>query len=565
MTLSSAMLVGFTGIQSNQTTVDVVGNNIANANTTAFKGDRTLFETLLYRTENEGTGPSDESGGTLPRQTGTGSGVAAIQKNFSQGSIQETGFAPDLAISGQGFFILNDARNEQVFTRDGAFRLDANNTLVANDGAQLLGFPAGDDGEINTGALTSITIPVGTLTNALATSNVVMDGQLNSNAQPALTGAILTSQPLVTADGSPATANTALTSLTDGSGAPLMVDGDQIVVNAGKGGLNLPESSFEVGIDGSTVGDLTAFLTDALGINTDPALSDGAGVTLGDGTSGPEGALVVTSNLGEANAVDLSSGSIQIIGEVSSAPLTFTQQTAASGDGETTSFQVFDSLGGSAEVRLRFYMESQSDTGTTWRFLAESAGDSDASPVIGTGTITFDPNGQFLSSSGTELTVDRANSGASTPIAFELDLSRLNGLASAGGGSQVTMVSQDGAEPGVLVGYEISPDGTITGTFSNQQSVVLGQVALATFVNEEGLIAASQNRFEIGPGSGLATIVEPQSQSSGAIVSGALEESNVEIVREFVNLISASTGISSASRVVRTADELLQELLLLAR
>ena len=82
MSLTGTMLVGFTGINSNSIAVDTVGDNLANLTTTAFKGQRTLFETLLYRTVSEGAGPSDTSGGTLPRQTGYGSTIGSIQRNF---------------------------------------------------------------------------------------------------------------------------------------------------------------------------------------------------------------------------------------------------------------------------------------------------------------------------------------------------------------------------------------------------------------------------------------------------------------------------------------------------
>ncbi len=98
MSLTGAMLTGFTGIKSNGVSVDVVGDNLANVNTTAFKSQRTLFETLLYRTVREGEGPSATSGGTLPEQIGTGSQVASIQRDFRQGGVEGTGFPGDLAI-----------------------------------------------------------------------------------------------------------------------------------------------------------------------------------------------------------------------------------------------------------------------------------------------------------------------------------------------------------------------------------------------------------------------------------------------------------------------------------
>jgi len=125
MSLTSAMFVGFTGINSNSIAVDTVGDNLANLNTTAFKGQRTLFETLLYKTISEGQAPSDESGGTLPRQVGSGSTVGSIQRSFQQGGMESTGFQSDLAVDGDGFFILETPAGDQVYTRDGSFRLDA--------------------------------------------------------------------------------------------------------------------------------------------------------------------------------------------------------------------------------------------------------------------------------------------------------------------------------------------------------------------------------------------------------------------------------------------------------
>ncbi len=179
--------------------------------------------------------------------------------------------------------------------------------------------------------------------------------------------------------------------------------------------------------------------------------------------------------------------------------------------------------------------------------------------------MSFDPNGQFLGAVGTDLSIDRAGVGSQSPLQFALDFSPLTGLASPDGTSELIMDSQNGAPTGVMQAFRIEEDGIVLGLFSNQQERVLGQVALATFVNNEGLLARSENTFVTGPNSGDPNIVAPQTGIAGSVLSGALEQSNVEIAREFINLISSSTGISAASRVVRVADELLQELLLLAR
>ncbi len=565
MALTDAMLTGFTGIKSNSVAVDVVGDNLANLNTTAFKGQRTLFETLLYRTVSEGTAPSATSGGTLPRQMGSGSTVAAIQRNFNQGGFDSTGFQGDLAVEGDGFFILDAGGGRQVYTRDGAFHLDATQTLVSQDGDAVQVFGVDQTGAIVPGTLTSLVIPLGTASQAIPTAQVVMDGRLDPSTNIASAGAVVTSQPLVTASGAPATPATALADLVDANGVPLFAAGDELAINASKGGIATTESTFLVGTTGSTVGDLATHLQNVLGINTDPATGGAPGVTVAAGPNPPAGTLVITSDSGEINAVTLDASSITNKTGLLSAPFQFTTTMPALGGGVTTSFSVYDSLGNPVDVRLRAVLESKSQAGTTWRFYAESTGDSDLSPMLGTGTITFDPNGQFVGATGTDLTIDRAGSGSTSPLAFTLNFSGLNGLASSDGSSELIMASQDGAPAGILTNYGIDRDGIVTGVYSNQQTQILGQVALATFINDEGLVAQDRNIFLPGPDSGDPVVGAPRTGTAGAVIAGALEQSNVEIAREFIGLITASTGISAASRVVRTADDLLQQLLLLAR
>ena len=560
MSLTSAMMVGFTGITANQTTVDTVGHNIANANTTAFKVDRALFETLMYRTVHEGSAPTSESGGTLPYQTGSGVGVAASQSDFGQGSIQPTGFQSDLAIDGEGFFVLESSKGEQVYSRAGAFSLDAIQTMVALNGDALQVFAADADGNISTDSLTNLVIPLGTASAAIATSEVVMDGQLDAGADPAATGAVLESQALVTAAGNAATGTTALADLVDENGVSLFAAGDTLTINARKGPAGaLPAETFVVGTDGSTLDDLATYLTQVFRIDIDPTTGPGAGVTVTDGK------LVVTSNPGDVNALELSSSAIQNTGSLAGSPFSFTQTMAASGEGTSTSFEAYDSLGNSVGVRLRAVMESRGPTGTTWRYYAESKGEALPAQLLGTGTISFDANGQFVAATNNTLSLDRSAAGATSPLTFTLDFSGLTAVASPDGESELLMASSDGKPAGVMTGYQISADGIVTATYDNTMTEVLGQVALATFTNPEGLVAKSENRFQEGPNSGDATLVAPQEANAGALRTHALEESNVEITREFINLIKAQTGVTAASRVVRTADQMLQQLLLLAR
>lgn len=561
MGLTSAMLVGFSGIKSNQYTIDTVGDNVANVNTTAFKNQRALFETVHYNTLQDGTAPNGATqGGTNPKETGLGSRLAAIDRNFEEGSIQGTGSKSDVAIDGDGFLVVETPDGSQLYTRDGSLRLDAENKLVAANGNVVQGFAADPNGEIITGALSELTIPLGTESEAIATTTAEFDGNLDAGASLATRGAESRTEPLLTSGGA-ASATTALTSLVDDDGAALFADGDVVQLrNIQKGGIDLPDASFVVGTDGSTLGDLATFMQNQMAI--DPSLTTTDGQTPGV-TVDETGALVVVSNAGEPNAITIDASDIR--NETSGRlPFAFTT-TPATGEGVSTAMVVFDSLGNSVEVRLRVAMESRNESGTVWRFFAESTDDTDATPLLGTGTMTFDQDGQLVASDGTNITIDQSSAGSATPLSLTLDLDNVTGLNFGDNTSSLVLATQDGSPGGTLIDFEINQAGILVGTFSNGRTQQYGQLALATFRNNAGLNALNDNTYAVGVNSGDAQISAPQVQGAGSIASSSLEASNVDLSREFVNLITASTGFSAASRVVRSADDLLQELLLLAR
>jgi flagellar hook protein FlgE len=109
--------------------MDVIGNNISNINTTGFKRNRVNFQDVLYQQLQGAARPTDEIGGINPKEVGLGMSVAAIDTVHTQGSFQSTGIGTDLAINGNGFFVLDNA-GEQLFTRAGAFSVDASGLLV---------------------------------------------------------------------------------------------------------------------------------------------------------------------------------------------------------------------------------------------------------------------------------------------------------------------------------------------------------------------------------------------------------------------------------------------------
>jgi len=557
MGLTSALFTGLSGLNTSQSRLDVIGDNIANVNTTAFKGSRVLFQTQFARTLSTGTKPSTTQGGTNPSQIGLGSIIGSIQRSFDPGALETTGIPSDLAIEGQGFFVMRTPSNEQVFTRDGAFTLSADNRLINQNGFTIQGYGIDSDFRIIPGAIQDITIPIGQLTTARASSEARLDGTLNSRGDLATQGTILHSQILEDNIGNPITGATNLTVVQNVGGTPLFATGDVISLNgAKKGGREVPEESFIVGTTGTTVADYLQWMNDTLGID------ETAGVAGSPGVAVNAGRLEIRGNAGLENALSINSGEIVSSGGTT-VPFAFTESQAANGESAHTSFIVYDSLGTPITVGLTLVMEQQTTGSTTWRYYADAPEDSDIQLDIGTGTITFDENGQYIAQPSTGVVINRVSTGSTEPLPVTLDFARMSSLATAR--SSLVMSFQDGFSTGTLIEYNIGDDGIITGTFSNGLLQDLGQIAMATFANPPGLIARSNSIFFIGPNSGEARITEPLTLGAGRIKSGSLELSNVDLSREFINLITSSTAFSAASRVVSTSDQLLQELLLIAR
>src|SRR3954468_9381543 len=168
MASTTALYTGLSGLTANARRLEVIGNNIANANTTAFKSSRMMFETQLSRILHPGAAPDTNTGGNDPLQIGLGVGIAGTQRDFTGGSITATGDPRDLAIDGKGFFVVNRA-GEQFYTRAGSFRQNANNELVTIDGDRVQGFAVDANFNVINGQLVDLSIPLGTMKLAQAT------------------------------------------------------------------------------------------------------------------------------------------------------------------------------------------------------------------------------------------------------------------------------------------------------------------------------------------------------------------------------------------------------------
>jgi len=180
----------------------------------------------------------------------------------------------------------------------------------------------------------------------------------------------------------------------------------------------------------------------------------------------------------------------------------------------------------------------------------------DPSSTVTAGTLQFNADGSYDPAS-TAATITTADGTAVT-----IDLS---GATMYGGSKSFAVTKVDGAAAGTLQQFQIEQDGSIIGTFSNGQRQTLGKLALANFTNPAGLTKVGSTAFSISSNSGLPQIGIAGSGSLGTLMGGSLEMSNVDLAREFTNLIIAQRGFQANSRVITTSDTLLQELVDLKR
>ena len=225
---------------------------------------------------------------------------------------------------------------------------------------------------------------------------------------------------------------------------------------------------------------------------------------------------------------------------------------------------VYDELGVLTPVAVRY---TRTNNPNVWTYDIPSTDTSGATIVdvngnpINNGTVTFDTSGQWVSSSGT-VSIP-GSPGAATPTIVNMNLSGMTMLATA---DSAALGSQDGLAAGSLMGFNVSATtGEIYGTYSNGDQRLVGQLSLALFVNPSGLIRQGGNNYVAGLNSGEPRIGAPAAGGRGTIASGYVEGSNVDMSREFSNMILAQRGFQASSRIINTSDELLQELVNLGR
>ncbi len=554
--MSNALITGVSGLRVHQQMLEVVGNNLANLNTTGFKSQRIRFADLVYQTLSQATSATSNRGGTNPLQIGLGVRVAAIDANLQQGSIESTGGEYDLSIQGKGFFVVNSGTRD-LYTRAGAFGLDRSNFLVdpaTGFRVQRTG-TVGEGDAVNpafqTSGDNSIEIPVGTSIPGRATTTIALQGNLSATAVGPLATTLTSSQPLL-AGGAPATNATPLNSLDTN---PVdYVAGDQILITGTNNGAAINATLTVANPPANTtVGSLLTAISAAFAPDATATLDAQGNIVLTANTTGPR---TLTLTLADQTAPP-NTGSTNWSQH---APVT----TVVGKDGDTvnTAIQVFDTQGTARGVTLTF----QKQGNNLWDLTA-SVNPSDGTLTDGQVTgLQFNDDGSFQRVNGTGVGdpfITLQVPGLTNPQTIGFSLGSPNGfdgLTQHGGPTSASALNQDGYTAGALVAVAVAKDGTIEGIFSNGQILPLAQLAIASFTNPGGLTREGDNYYSLSTESGLARLGAAGSEDRGVITQGSLEASNVDVALEFTRLITAQRGFQINARTITVGDQVLQEL-----
>jgi flagellar hook protein FlgE len=533
---------GVSGMRNHQVRLDVLGNNIANVNTIGYKGQRVNFQSQFSQTLRSGAAPANGLGGTNPSQVGLGMTVGSIDLLMSQGALQVTGRETDLAISGEGMFVLNDG-TQNVYTRDGQFDFDKQgNLLKVSNGFRVMGWNAAEVNGVpvvnSARAPEPIVVPKSTSIPPKSTDRLEFSGNLSSKAK------VPTLEPIgnLTSTAPMTPVVTALT-FTDSKGQPMTG-----TVTYSNTGPNTWDVTF------TPTGGMTA-----------PA----AATSMGTITFDPASGNYLSSSLTKLDLTPTSGGE-PVEFRLDPTKLTHSTSTSSVGANETIaqsevrmSVKMFDSLGNERSGTMVYSRQST----TTWTARFEhSGGYTETSPVYLDGSLTFDPRGILSANSLGTISLHPDLGASAMTINVNVGaVGQATGLTSFANDNTAVLSDQTGYAAGELSGVFLDSSGTVTGTFTNGRTRTLAQVAVANFTNPAGLASKGDNVYIQSNNSGEAQIGIAGTGGRGSLQSGALEGSNVDLAQTFSDLIVAQRGFQSNSRIISSSDEVLQELMNLKR
>jgi len=562
------------GLKNFTTMLDVLGNNLANVRTLGFKGSRVTFsetQSLSLAGASRGFG----GGFGNQKQLGLGMIVSSTDLDFTQGTLEFTGRPTDLAIQGNSFFVLSDGQNSR-YSRAGNFFFNNLGTLVSPSGLAVMGWRADQNGEINTSTpLVDVFLDKKLRSPAAETGTIFLSGNMDATLLPRAKTFLASSAMTLDVGDTLAVGTDDLNDLDQTTTA--LVAGDVFDISATKPDGTDVSTTFTYGAsnDGTTIDALLAVINiafggDAVGTGGDvvASLEDGkiqiVDVLDSDGKlQGTDLEASETSSILRLDANDANTGVIRLPAfEVIVDGFTGTVSTSS---------VVFDGLGKSHNLVITFTKTSEPGE---WRWAAELADGGAATLASGTdtGTIQFSETGDVIAfdvtGASTGITIIPDPSGGAAQFTVIVDAeggSGFEGVTQFASESNMIVREQDGRPSGTLLRFDIDNQGIITGIFSNEETIALAQIALAEFPNPAGLLRSGNGLFEAAAGSGIPIIGASGEQFSSSIVSGSLEQSNVDLVRQFTDMITTQRGFQANARVITTADQILEETLRLKR
>ncbi len=522
---------GLSGLNASAKNLDVIGHNIANANTTGFKASRTEFAAMI----------ASAIGAASGTNSGIGVEVSAIAQQFNQGNLTVTGNSLDVAINGNGFFTLQMPDGSRAYTRAGNFKLDNVGNVVTNDGAQVMGYPIDPMTGLRTSS-TAVPLTFPTTAPIPARQTTAIKTAFNLDARTP------------NAKGDPgATPPVAATPRTT-YGTSLNVYDSQ--------GVATP-LSFYFEKNGANTWDIYNQLDDLT--TTPPTVPAITGRLIADKNGAVAATLEpVATSVANANPA---------LTEKDDFPTSFTYRFYGPDD--------------QGVYAIRETMLSFTNPEDAWDF---TYSDAPTNSLVASARLKdnlVDYAGGTSPAGGTFGVADLTDAPAAAKQSFELALMvnpspanpnsptapgsnpapgsypvtlDLNNVTQFGTKFAVSELSQDGYTSGELTGINVENNGMIMTRYSNGVTRAEGQIALASFRNTQGLAAVGGNNWVETYESGQPVLGAPTDGNFGALRAGALEDSNVDLTAELVNMMTAQRAYQANAQTIKTQDQVMSTL-----
>ena len=561
---------GVTGLKTHQIKMDVIGNNIANVNTTAFKSSSIVFSELMSQTtqQSSGANATTGTGGTNARQIGLGVKSGAINVNITtQGASQSTGNPFDLMISGDAMFVVSDGM-ETFFTRDGSFYVDgAGNLAMSSTGYNVMGWGVDEKtGDIHKDTVSALRImSAANMTYPPeATSQAYISGILDKNDSD-VTSANGKVVNLNFYDSLGYTYTAKITFKQSDITNQYSVELSGLLDSAGK----------EVDISAMTEGDVLRYQESVTSVHLDATAYKWDGNVLKSAVADENGEYATIADLADIFNAD---GSLK---ETEEAQAGLDAIAKAYGyEGSTEDFlalcnEEVAADGTSSYVTIQNMLANMVSGSGGTLFPTDVNSFELAGRVFRGANVTYNGStGEFASingnTTGTNFTLNFSKLGGNFSDVV-LDLSETS-MFDNKGTSTIGATSGDldglgaGRRLGEMIGVSIQNNGMIYATYDNGMTKLLGQIATAEFANASGLEKKGDNLYAATLNSGDFDGIGVDVTASGGYMStGQLEMSNVDLSAEFTEMITTQRGFQANSRIITVSDTLLEELTNLKR